>query len=108
MGLLEEARREATIAEAMKFLKANLSDLEARLRLIRELVAKQLYATALPHVDLVLKLAPNNQDVLRLVGIMLRFSRLVNRALEAVDTSLARESLAQTATVYFCFVLIGK
>ncbi len=94
MGLLDEARREAVIAEAMKSLRANPGDLESRLRLIRELVAKQMYATALPHVEQALKLAPANQDVLRQAGIVLRYNRLVNRALEAINNALAREPLA--------------
>ncbi|MFH1036010.1 MAG: tetratricopeptide repeat protein [Pseudomonadota bacterium] len=94
MGLLEEAQREAVIAEAMKALKSNPGDLDSRLRLIAELAAKQMYATALPHVEQALKLAPHNQEVLRQAAVVLRYNRLVSRALEIINGALLREPLA--------------
>lgn len=72
MGLVDEARREAVIAEALTSLKKDSGDVESRLRLIRALVAKHMYATALLHVETALKQASNHQEVLRMAGIVLR------------------------------------
>jgi tetratricopeptide (TPR) repeat protein len=94
MGLLEEAQREALIVEAMRALKDNPADVDSRLRLIRGLVTKQMYATALPHLEQALKLAPNNQDVLRQAGVVLRYNRLVTRALDTIGKALVKEPLA--------------
>jgi tetratricopeptide (TPR) repeat protein len=94
MGLLEEAQCEALIVDAMRLLKDNPADVDSRLRLIQGLVAKQMYATALPHLEQALKLAPNNQDVLRQAGVVLRYNRLVTRALENIGKALVTEPLA--------------
>jgi len=94
MGLLDEARREAVVAEALRMLRENPGDLDARLRLARQLVEKQMYATALPHMEHALKTAPSNQDVLRLATVVLRYNNQLTRALETVNQALAKEPLA--------------
>lgn len=94
MGLLEEARRESVISEALRILRESPSDLGARLRLIQSLVEKQMYNTALPHVEQALKLSPHSQDVLRLAGVVLRYNNLLTRALEAIKQALDKEPLA--------------
>ena len=93
MGLLDEARREGLIAEAMRDLRDKPGDAGLRLRLAKGLVAKQMYATALPHIDQALKLAPQDLEVLRLAGVILRHNRQLSRALEVITQALNKDPL---------------
>ncbi len=94
MGLVEEARKQQAIVNALQTLRKKSDDIESHMRLAREFFDTGSYKNALPHVEAALRHAPRNLDVIRLAAVVLRYNHHFKRALEVLDQGLALEPLA--------------
>jgi len=93
MSLRLEAAREKAIGQGLTHLATHPEDLRARLEVAEALMDKEMFDWAAHHADLALRLAPEDQKVLRLAARAHRRNNNHRKAVVALRRALRQDPL---------------
>ncbi len=93
MGLKLEAKREATIAQALETMADNPDDIPSRVALARAYLEKEMYGWAAAHADHAIKIAPNHPEVMEVAIAAYTRNRNYDKAVKVLRRAIQKDPL---------------